>query len=205
MKKISAIILAAAVCAPALVQAQHAAQLPQDTSRLFIRKGDVMAGANLLAATFAVSNGYTYYNVGLSPRLGYFVSDRVALGTYINAGFAASGLNRYQSYGLGVFARYYLNKPLNSDGEVRKMRFFVEGGGGINYARYKADEGNGRIRREDGTAASVYGMGGFNYFLNKNVALEGALQYNRVFERNVQGSSSSGLMFNVGLQIFLGR
>jgi hypothetical protein len=204
MKKIFPILLAAAVCAPVFVHAQTPVVPPKDTG-LFIKKGDVMIGANLLGASFAVGQGTGYYNIGLAPRLGYFISDRVVLGTYVSAGFAGSGTYSAQNFGLGVFTRYYLNKAHNRDGEVRRMRFFAEGGAGAQYGRARYQDGSGGLQRESGTATDAYLLTGFNYFLNKNVAVEGALQYSRRIGSSHGSRYSEGMKINVGLQIFLGR
>lgn len=152
--------------------------------RLPVQKGRVMLGMNV-APSFgfgSADNGKglsSYYQIGATPRFGYFFTDHLAAGLLLNSSFAGNSSYRSESYGGGGFARWYFGNGLRENGTVRKARFFVEGGVTFN-------GGSAIFKNVDGTEDKVnfnnltpYLMPGFNYFFTKNIAVEAGLQLNR--------------------------
>ena len=112
----------------------------------------------------------------LSPVLGYFIADDLAIGTGLSiadSGFEGSDV----SFLLGPFARYYFTDPI-----------FVQVGGLFNL-----NEGGG----------SAIGVSvGYSWFLNNGLAIEPALYFNSYGN---EGDALDGTSFglSIGIQGFL--
>ncbi len=151
-----------------------------------ISKGSLLVDGQLGIGT-TVGQTDNGFNVGTAPLAGWFLSDRFVLGgqvgvDYFNEGNISAGI-----LALSPFARYYL-----SNEEERSWKWFSEAG--LNFTR-----GFGGAETD-----FSYGLnfgGGFNYFLNGNIALEGTLQYVNL---DLESSRRSNfLVFSTGVRMFL--
>ena len=175
-----------------------------------LSKGDYMLGTDLGSGiTSTASNGLfgfnfglnegAGFNVGLAPKVGYFVSDNFMLGAVVNLGYAKSakdlGASQSTLYGIQALSRYYLSPGEKGvDNLLKNGRFFLEGNAGIAGVNVK-----------DGPTTNGFAFGfgpGYAYFITDNVALETSVKYNGlVGGGNTTYQHSLGL--NLGLQIHL--
>jgi len=144
--------------------------------------------------------GGSVVTVSLAPRAGYFLTDRVVVGSEIGLGYTTfRGDNpvRQHIFGTGLqpFARYYFGKAPGSDDASGLLVPFAELSGGFNYGR----AGNSSAMMGSASAAL-----GANYFLNRNVALEAGLYYSRYFNQDGRIFATQPLNLRIGFQIFLG-
>lgn len=176
-----------------------------------IQKGNLMLGSDigsglvnnassgLFGLNFGLNEG-AGYNVGISPKVGYFIEDNFLLGAVVNLGFTKSAKNRGTStqstlYGIQALSRYYVSPGEEGiDNFLKHGRFFMEANAGIAGVNVK-----------DGptTNGFAFGVGpGYSYFVTPNVALETTLKYNGlVGGGNTTYQHAIGL--NFGVQVFL--
>ncbi len=176
-----------------------------------LSKGDYMLGTDLGSGlTNTQSNGLFGFNfglndgagfdVGLAPKVGYFVSDNFLIGALVNLGFTKSPefngeASKTTVYGIQALSRYYLSPgEAGVDNLLKKGRFFMEANAGFAGANVK----NGPT-----TNGFALGFGpGYSYFITDNVALETSVKYNGLIGGgNTTYQHSLGL--NLGLQIHL--
>ena len=179
------------------------AQLQQGTWMLGSDLGSGIispASSGLFGFNFGLNDG-AGYNVGISPKLGYFVDDNFLLGGVVNLGFTKSAeasngdATETTVYGVQALSRYYLSPgEAGVDNMLNSGRFFLEGNAGF-----------AGVNVQDGptTNGFAFGVGpGYSYFVTPNVALETSLKYNGlVGGGNTTYQNSIGL--NLGIQIFL--
>jgi hypothetical protein len=156
------------------------------------QKGYLMVGGNFGGFTYTSSGQENKsYNFNISPSIGYYVADRLAVGVLISVGVSgvksADGETTTASnYGLSPFIRYYL-------GDDERDKYFVQGafnGGGIKQTG------------QDLTSYIGYGLGlGYNHFFVKAVALEIGLGYDYLHPST--GHDQNNIGVNLGLLIFL--
>lgn len=151
---------------------------------------------------FGGGNGGFTGNIGLQPRAGIFLTDRLVAGAGIGLGLSTyrtfnEGRTTIYATSIQPFARYYFGKAPGS-GEVPKgIVPFVEAGGGVSGVR---------VPGEWYTGASAYGAVGFNKFFNEHVAFEVNLSYTRQSNSFVGSPyQPTRLGGGIGFQIFLGR
>ncbi|MGB7394693.1 MAG: hypothetical protein WA913_09895 [Pricia sp.] len=177
-------------------------------------KGDLMLGSDLgsgLVSTgsdglFGINIGLNDgagFNVGLSPKLGYFLNDSFLIGAAVNLGFskspATSGDDAIETtaYGLQGLTRYYIAPAdLEADALPSRSRFFLENNLGV-----------AGVIVNDGptTVGFAFGFGpGLAYFVTENVALEASVKYNGLLGDDTIDYQNS-LGFNIGVQVFLSR
>lgn len=176
-----------------------------------IEQGNLMLGSDigsglvsntsngLFGLNFGLNEG-AGYNLGISPKVGYFVKDNFLLGAVVNLGFAKSAKNRGIStqtttYGVQALTRYYLSPGEKGvDNLLKEGRFFMEATAGIAGVNVK----NGAT-----TNGFAFGVGpGYSYFVSNTVALETSLKYNGL----VGGGNTTyqhALGLNFGVQVFL--
>ncbi|QAA82037.1 hypothetical protein EI546_10010 [Aequorivita sp. H23M31] len=176
-----------------------------------IEKGNLMLGADLGSGLVSQTStglfGFNFglnegagFDIGLSPKVGYFIKDNFMVGGIVNFGFSKSAeydgfSTRTTTYGIQALSRYYLSPGEKGiDNFLKYGRFFLEGNAGIAGVNVK-----------DGptTNGFAYGVGpGYSYFVTKNVALETTLKYNGlVGGGNTTYQHALGLTF--GVQVFL--
>lgn len=154
----------------------------------------------LFGFNFGLNEG-AGFNVGISPKMGYFVSDNFMLGAVVDLGFAksakAAGSVKTTTYGVQGLTRYYFSQGERGvDNFVRRGAFFVEANAGIAGVNVKGG---------DTTNGFAFGVGpGYSYFVTPNVALETTLKYNGlVGGGNTTYQNALGL--NFGIQVFLDK
>ncbi|MFC3199976.1 outer membrane protein [Parapedobacter deserti] len=144
-------------------------------------------------------------SLNFSPQVGYFVSDKIAVGVFVNAGNEKttdySGDNdtyeRATSFGGGVFGRYY---------------FLDLGARFKTYAQLSAGLGSSRASENDGTTTTkgdktnYFGADagiGINYFVTPNIAinfgLSNILAYQTAKVDVESAESVSGFSANVNV------
>jgi outer membrane protein len=151
------------------------ANAQEATSESGFAKGDLfISGALTLSSSKTGDFKVNFFEV--APRVGYFVTDKIALGASI--GFQSEKLDIYGSdasnagIGLGVFGRYYFT-PAN------KFSLFAEFG--IEYTSFDNEYFivDGELVLLPGPESSIksneigLGLGfGMNYFVSSNFSIE---------------------------------
>lgn len=178
-----------------------------------LEEGNIMLGTDLgsgiasttsnglLSLNFGLNEG-AGFDLGISPKLGYFLSDNFAVGAITNLGFSRSPESGGEStnttvYGIQGFTRFYV-RPAEArlDDIVRTGRFFLETNAGIAGVNIKGGPT---------TNGFAFGFGpGYTYFLNPNIALETSAKYNGLTGGGNRAYQHS-LGLNLGIQVFLTR
>lgn len=161
-----------------------------------LQKGNLMVGGELTNLKLDFQEGNTTFGLALTPRLGYFIEDNIALGGYLRIGLQTSDGYTDFTYSVGPFGRYYFSdKKLQL---LKQSRFFLEGNVGFEGRNYDL---------KNGPSTSTNGLGigfgpGLAYFLNQNIALEALLKYNLTVGF---GSSTTNNQIGLGLgfQIYM--
>lgn len=158
-------------------------------------KGNMMVGANLgnIGGTF--QNGGSKFNLNLTPKLGWFIKDDIAIGGEVNLGLSTGNDQTDFIYGIGAFGRYFLKDK--SIEVSKRARWFLEASAGFNGVNTKAGD--------QSTNTNGLGLGfgpGLAYFITPNVGLEALLKYDLTVGF---GSSTTAhrVGVNVGFQIYL--
>ena len=205
MKPFLSILLLLSLCSlPSTAQEDDLSEEPGREKhapfRIPTKVGNYLVGANLLLANASFQKGFeTSYNLGLHPKLGYFVLPNIALG--LSGDFSLSGNRGSQTinYGVSPFARVYFARD-NESRPAHPLQVFVEGGvgfGGTN-SRYETSAG---VTRATTNGMRLYVMPGVDYFINDHVAAELGIEY--LFIAGKPDAHIVGL--NLGFQVFLGR
>lgn len=153
---------------------------------VFIQKGMWLAGGNFSLSTSGEDFKPSY--ILASPSAGYFLGNKLATGiglTYQN------NIGSYKSFTAGLNVRYYIKRT-----QFAPFTEFFFGGG---KSKTQWDDNGQTVVDYNTTVVGHVGVG-LDYFLTKNVALEGILKYNRYNDLEDQN-----LNFGLGFQIFLGR
>lgn len=147
------------------------------------------------------TNGYSKeLTLTLSPNIGYFVSDNLAIGLrpffswskgefYPNDPLYSGGTSNSKRYGIGPFGRYYFlnkEKPFNILGD-------------LSYQIGILDQG------AKGKLSNFSFLAGPVIYFNTSVGLEFLIGYSTQKEelKTVNKNSSSGFAINIGFQIHL--
>lgn len=178
-----------------------------------LQEGNIMLGADIgsgLAETtsqglFGFNLGLdenSGYQIGVSPKMGYFLSDDFVVGAIVNLGYTnEEGEDEFTSnefvYGLQAFSRFYLTPAeLDLSDSVPAGQFFIETNAGLAGVNV---EGAGS------TNGFAFGFGpGYSLFLNDNIALDASVKYNGISGAGGDGFQQS-LGINLGIQVFLSR
>lgn len=155
-----------------------------------LSQGNWMVGGQVADMNF--TNGT---RVTLSPQLGYFVRDRIAVGGQVGLNVqSVKGVSGTQTdWTLGLFSRYYFGNN-EIDNLLKNGRFFAQGNVGFG----------GKNSSQGSTTNGVdLGIGaGYAYFITQNVGLEGMLTVGgKVGGGNTTTQTDVGL--RVGFQIYL--
>ena len=151
-----------------------------------ISKGSLILDGNAgLGLVFGQGNDI--FNIGVAPDFGVFITDNLVLGGQIGFSLTTSRNTTVTTYQIIPSARYYFGGPTES------LKVFLTGELGIM-----------------GVSASAFSDtdfqfllgGGLDLFLNPNVALEGILAYQNVFQ---DGSDQSQFGVNMGFKFFLAK
>ncbi|MDE1190562.1 MAG: hypothetical protein PW786_00220 [Arachidicoccus sp.] len=177
-----------------------------------ISKGNVMVGTDLGSGISGIGNSSLFganfnlnsgsgWNIGISPKIGYFVNDNLLIGGVVNLGYdKAKNVGDISGakttvYGIQALGRYYISPGEHGiDNLLKHGRFFFEANAG--FAGVNVKPGNT-------TNGFAFGFGpGYSYFITPNVALEGLIKYNGLAGGgNTNYQNSLGI--NFGLQVFL--
>lgn len=161
-----------------------------------ITKGNWMVGGSgnftNYKSTFQNNNietTQTGYGFNISPNLGYFIADNVALGSALSFGFSnpSGNDNNSHGYGLAPFVRYYFRK---SD---KMINPFLQTSYG--FSKGKSDSGGS-------SKTNGYNIkGGSAIFFNSSVAVELTLNYDS--SKYNSDSKSKYFTIGIGFQIHL--
>jgi opacity protein-like surface antigen len=148
-----------------------------------VQKGNAMVGGSA-----GFQNGDNATTVSLSPKIGYFVIDRLAIGASLAVEFDKVGSDKSTSFGLGPFARYYI-----TDGTPLKV--FGEAAFGFSRTKFSGFD--------DTFKSNNFGLGiGASYFLSDDVAVDAVFGYNSFQVEDSDRSNIFGL--TIGVQAFFG-
>lgn len=181
MKKV--LLLASAFCLAGFVSSAQT------------QKGYYLIGGNIgnIGGTF--QGGSSSFNFNLSPKVAWFVKDRLAIGGQVDLGVgSAKNAGTQFTYSVGPMARYYFTK--NEVGEfVKHTTIFAEANVGIG--------GTNNSKSKVSTNGFNAGVGpGLAYFVTENVALEALAKLNLTtgFGNSTMALSPS---VGVGFQVYL--
>lgn len=159
------------------------------------------ASTGLFSMNFGLNEG-AGYDIGLSPKVGYFFTDNFLLGAVVNLGFTKSAEQDGEStkttvYGLQALSRHYIN-PEEADIQnlVNNGRFFIELNAGLS-----------GVNVTDGPTTNGFGFGfgpGYAYFLTPNVSFEGTVKYNGLTGFGNEDYQNA-LGVNVGIYMYFNR
>ncbi len=155
-----------------------------------LQKGSTLVGGGIGDLSLGLGSGNAFA-INLTPRVGYFIQDNVAIGGKVGLGLTsqkfdgADKTTTNYSYNVNAFGRYYFG-PNEFDTLLKQGRWFLEAGAGI-----------GGVKGADVGFNLNFGPG-YSYFLSDNVAVEGLLLYEGIFG----AGNSNGLSLNVGFQIY---
>lgn len=197
MKKLVTVIALALICSGAYAQ---------------FNKGRYLVGGNVGFAAYtgktktdnstSTTSHSTTFN--LSPDVGYFVIDNLAVGAGLSLRTSSTkgdgGDNSKDTdtdFTLTPFARYYLDQGIFFQGQV---------GFGSGSNKHKPNGSNTTTTTKHGVFD--WGLGvGYAYFLNDYVAIEPMVSYVS-YANNYKDPDfktvNSGITLNVGFQIYLG-
>ena len=150
--------------------------------------GQAQKGTVILGGTAGINNtssdGAGFLIVNISPLLGYFVSNNVAIGGNLDFTLVASDGDSESAIGISPFARFYFTS-------AGKNRFFAQPKVGITAS--------------GGSTSLLFGLGvGADFFLNDFIAIEAILGYQRTQYPEFEfGTNTIGL--NFGVMAFLNR
>ncbi len=181
------------------------------TSQAQLQEGNIMLGADLGSGiTGTASNGLfgfdlgldenSGYNIGISPKLGYFLNDEFVVGGIVNLGYyngegADDDSANVFNYGVQAFTRYFMTpRDLDMGDKVPAGYFFLETNAGL--------AGN-NVEGGETTNGFTFGFGpGYALFLNDNVALDASVKYNGLTGFGSDNYTHS-IGINLGIQVFL--
>jgi hypothetical protein len=145
--------------------------------------GNLMFGGS---ANFQVSQADKILVADLTPNVGVFIMDGLAIGGSVQYGMVRYGSsNNHTFLGLLPMARYYFESR-------QPLRLFLHGDAG--YYRRTAEA---YLRHGYGVSTGP----GLAYFVNQNVALESMIRLG--MNRYSNGSSSAEFSFRFGAQFYL--
>lgn len=166
------------------------------------KKGSWMVGADIAGA--AASNpggGNMLFHAALTPKAGYFLTNRLVAGTSLNMGLAVGKKQYALAYGISPFLRYYFAKK---DGvQLKKINFFSEVSAGYLGNSYVDKVNDMKFQNNNFSASAGIGAA---YFITPNVSLEASynLNYYSPFKVNSNiNQLQQGL--KVGFQIYFNR
>lgn len=149
-------------------------------------KNDWMVGGN-----FHLNTANKNTQIAFTPNAGLFVTDNLAVGGNLGINYSKSGDNKYTSFLVGPFARYYFT---TQDQAVRPIVH-----GSFNYISTKQKLGT--VATSTNTGFNYFIGGGAAMFISKNVSIDALAGYDHTKYKNFDGSG--GFAFNIGFQVYL--
>jgi hypothetical protein len=150
------------------------------------QKNDWMIGGN-----FRLNTSDNNTQIAFTPNAGLFVINNLAVGGNISLSYSKSGNNKFTSFGIGPFVRYYFTTETQA---VRPMLH-----GSFNYLSTKNKIGNNASSTN--TGSNFFIGGGAAIFISKNVSIDALMGYDRTKYSDFDGSG--GFAFNIGFQVYL--
>jgi hypothetical protein len=151
-------------------------------------------GDKFLEGSFSFRTGDVEDSWAFTPKMGYMLDDKWAIGGFLAiAGAKDNDNNKASTFGIGAFARYYFlslgtSKSFNAYGEL-----------GLGYSALTSDPNVGDKETDSALNANI--DLGMNYFFTPNWAatfeLANILSYNNANPET--GSNSSDLNININL------
>ncbi|UOQ73605.1 outer membrane beta-barrel protein [Hymenobacter cellulosilyticus] len=168
-------------------------------------KGSLMVGTSLSQLSYNTARGgyAKEFSIGITPTVGFFVVNRLALGAEVNLAYSLLRYKDYAStksnvfdYRVAPFARYYVV-------EAEKHKFFGQASYGITgfTARTTDELQNSFERKSKGDYRTLGVSVGYDYFISPMVALE-VQPYYRRNSTQLQGTGINNWGISVGFQIF---
>jgi len=148
-------------------------------------QNDWMVGGN-----FRLNTSDNNTQIAFTPNAGVFLVDNLAFGGNFALSYSKSGNNKYTSFGIGPFVRYYFTT------ESQSIRPIIHGS--FNYLSTKQKIVN---VSSTNTGTNFFIGGGAAMFISKNVSIDALMGYDRTKYKNFDGSG--GFAFNVGFQVYL--
>lgn len=173
MKKI--ILVFAAITGTLMVNAQT-------------EKADWMVGGN-----FALNTSDNNTQIAFTPNAGYFVVNNLAVGGNFSLSYQKSGNNKYTTFQVGPFARYYFTT------ETQAVRPIVHAS--FNYISTKNKINN--TVSSTNTGSNYFIGGGAAAFISNNVSIDALLGYDHTKYKNFNGSG--GFALNIGFQVYINK
>jgi hypothetical protein len=137
---------------------------------------------------YTLTSGSNSFNISLSPNLGYFFTDNLAIGASLPLSLYIQEDYTNLNYGFGPFFRYYF-------GQTSAIMYFVTGSFGISGYSIKYDDTSSSSSGITGKA----GVGG-TYFLNESIGLEAIFGY--TYSKWEESDATSNIRLSLGFQIF---
>lgn len=174
-------------------QQQEAEEEMNSAKGITFQKGDMFIEGSIKIST---GGDLDYY--GFSPKFGYLLNDKFAMGGKLN--YSSSELESTNTktnvFGIGGFARYYFL-------ELDKKRFKAYAEAGLGFGSNKTEIANIEDTDNSITADITVGL---NYFVTKNIAvtftLANVLSYNSVSPEDGPSSNTFELNINLFENIF---
>lgn len=151
-------------------------------------KGDWMVGGY-----FRLNTSDNNTEISFTPNAGLFVVDNLAVGGNIGLSHSKSGNNKYTSFGIGPFVRYYFTT------ETQKVRPVLHGA--FNYLSTRNKIGNNASSTN--TGVNFFVGGGAAAFISNSVSIDALIGYDRTKYQDFDGSG--GFAFNIGFQVYVNK
>jgi hypothetical protein len=148
--------------------------------------GDWLVGGN-----FGLNTSKNNTLIAFTPNAGYFVVNNLALGGNFSLNYSKSGNNKFTSFEVGPFARYYFTTQQQTVRPILHASF--------NYLSTKNKINN--VSSSTNTGSNYFIGGGAAAFISRNVSIDALLGYDHTKYKNFDGSG--GFAFNIGFQVYL--
>lgn len=160
-------------------------------------RGNVMWGASVSNIGVDFQEGNTAFSLDITPKIGYFIQDDLAVGPEVLLGLNTSEGFRSFTYGVGGFGRYFLTARPAAE-VLRGSRWFLEANAGLTGSNVKVEG-----QPSSNTNGLGIGFGpGLAYFVTDRIALEGLLKYNLGVGFG-NSTTTNRLNLGIGFQIYL--
>ena len=151
------------------------------------QKNDWMVGGN-----FRLNTADNSTEISFTPNAGLFVVDNLAVGANVSFSYEKNVNNKYTTFGVGPFARYYFTT------ESQAVRPIVHGS--FNYISRKTTVNN-ITSTNNGT--NYFLGGGAAAFISPTVSIDALMGYNHSKFSNSDGNG--GFAFNIGFQVYINK
>lgn len=147
----------------------------------------------MIGGTFHLNTANSNTQIAFTPNAGVFIIENLAVGGNLSFNYSKSGTNKYTSFGIGPFARYYFTTT------AEKVRPFIQGS--LNYLSTKQTIANNTSSTN--TGLNYFVGGGAALFISPNVSVDALVGYDHTKYRDFAGSG--GLAFNIGFQVYINK